>query len=131
MTEVINWELYSTLVGIGGVVFVLFLIGVALVVAAWLLATPLTLKFPRLVQHGGRLVTRWFGDFLEKERPVAKFEEKDISPYFWPQGKEPDSEEFFKLLNVFADSRLGQEKIFRCPGETFQACDRVKNSELI
>jgi len=57
---------------------VLFLVGVALVVAAWLLATPLTLKFPRLVQHGGRLVTRWFGDFLEKERPVAKFEEKDI-----------------------------------------------------
>jgi methionine sulfoxide reductase catalytic subunit len=73
---------------------VLFLVGVALVVAAWLLATPLTLKFPRLVQHGGRLVTRWFGDFLEKERPVAKFEEKDISPYFWPQGKEPDSEEY-------------------------------------
>jgi hypothetical protein len=66
---------------------VLFLVGVALVVAAWLLATPLTLKFPRLVQHGGRLVTRWFGDLLEKEKPVAKFEEKYISPYFWPQGK--------------------------------------------
>ena len=31
---------------------------------------------------------------LEKERPVAKFEEKDISAYFWPQGKEPDSEEY-------------------------------------
>jgi methionine sulfoxide reductase catalytic subunit len=73
---------------------VLFLVGVALVVAAWLLATPITLKFPRLVQHGGRLVTRWFGDLLEKEKPVAKFEEKDISPYFWPQGKEPDSEEY-------------------------------------
>jgi hypothetical protein len=76
---------------LGGLV--LFLVGVALVVAAWLFATPLTLKFPRLVQHGGRLVTRWFGDLLEKEKPVAKFEEKDISPYFWPQGKEPDSEE--------------------------------------
>jgi hypothetical protein len=48
----------------------------------------------RLVQHGGRLVTGWFRDFLEKEKPVAKFEEKDISPYFWPQGKEPDSEEY-------------------------------------
>ena len=44
--------------------------------------------------HGGRLVTRWFGDLLEKEKPVAKFQEKDISPYFWPQGREPDSEEY-------------------------------------
>jgi DMSO/TMAO reductase YedYZ molybdopterin-dependent catalytic subunit len=40
------------------------------------------------------LVAGWFRDFLEKEKPVAKFEEKDISPYFWPQGKEPDSEEY-------------------------------------
>jgi DMSO/TMAO reductase YedYZ molybdopterin-dependent catalytic subunit len=40
------------------------------------------------------LVTGWFRDFLEKEKPVAKFEEKDISPYFWPHGKEPDSEEY-------------------------------------
>jgi methionine sulfoxide reductase catalytic subunit len=79
-------------ISFGGLV--LFLVGLALVVATWLLATPLTLKFPRLVQHGGRTVTRWFGDFLEKEKPVAKFAEKDISPDSWPQGKDPDSEEY-------------------------------------
>jgi methionine sulfoxide reductase catalytic subunit len=101
---------------LGGLV--LFLIGIALVVAAWLLATPLTLKFPRLVQHGGRLVTRWFGDLLEKEKPVAKFEEKDISPYFWPQGKEPDSEEYRShLAQQFQNYKLKVSGLVENPVE--------------
>ena len=38
----------------------LFVIGVGLVVAAWVLATPFALKYPRLIQHGGRVVPRSF-----------------------------------------------------------------------
>jgi len=72
----------------------MFGIGVALIVAAWVLATPFTLKYPRLIQHGGRLITGWFRDIFEKAKPVAKFEEKDISPYFWPNGTGPDSEDY-------------------------------------
>jgi methionine sulfoxide reductase catalytic subunit len=72
----------------------MFGIGVALIVAAWVLATPFTLKYPRLIQHGGRLITGWFRDIFEKAKPIAKFEEKDISPYFWPNGTGPDSEEY-------------------------------------
>jgi len=72
----------------------LFVIGIALVAAAWLLATPLTLRYPRLVQHGGRLVMGWLRNLLEQLKPVANFEEKDISPYFWPNGTPPDSEEY-------------------------------------
>ena len=71
-------------------------IGVGLIVVAWVLATPLTLKHPRLVQHGGRLITGWFRDLFEKEKPVANFEEKDISPYFWPNGTGPESAEYRK-----------------------------------
>ena len=73
---------------------VLFAIGIGLVGVAWIRATPFTLKHPRLVQHGGRLVTGWLRGFLEKEKPIAKFEDKDISPHFWPNGTEPDSEEY-------------------------------------
>jgi DMSO/TMAO reductase YedYZ molybdopterin-dependent catalytic subunit len=76
----------------------LFLIGIALVVVAWLLATPFTLKFPRLVQHAGRLVTGWWLGSLEKEKPVANYGEKDLSPYFWPNGTSPDSQEYRKHL---------------------------------
>jgi methionine sulfoxide reductase catalytic subunit len=72
----------------------LFLIGIALVVVAWLLATPLTLKYPRLVQHGGRLVTGGWRDLLGKLKPVANYEEKDLSPYFWVNGTPPDSAEY-------------------------------------
>ncbi len=72
----------------------MFVIGGGLIVAAWVLATPLTLKYPRLVQHGGRLITGWFRDLFEKAKPVGNFEEKDISPYFWPNGTGPDSEEY-------------------------------------
>jgi len=72
----------------------MFGIGVALIVAAWVLATPFTLEYPRLIQHGGRLITGWFRDIFEKAKPVAKFEEKDISPYFWPNGTGPDSEDY-------------------------------------
>lgn len=72
----------------------MFGIGVALIVAAWVLATPFTLKYPRLIQHGGRLITGWFRDIFEKAKPVANFEEKDISPYFWPNGTGPDSEDY-------------------------------------
>ncbi|HKF05011.1 MAG TPA: cytochrome b/b6 domain-containing protein, partial [Candidatus Sulfotelmatobacter sp.] len=72
----------------------MFAIGIALVVAAWLLATPLTLKYPRRIQHGGRVVTGWFRYLFEKMKPVADFREEDISPYFWPNGTPPDSQEY-------------------------------------
>src|SRR5262245_63037127 len=36
----------------------------------------------------------WFRNLLEQLKPVANFKEKDISPYFWPNGTPPDSEEY-------------------------------------
>ena len=65
---------------------------------AWLLATPLTLKHPRKIQHIGRSIIGWLLDGIEKLRPVANYREKDISPYFWVNGTAPVSEEYKKLL---------------------------------
>ena len=64
--------------------------------AAWMAATPLTLKYPRKVQSIGRWVIGWLLDGLEKLRPVANYREKDISPYLWVNGTAPDSDEYKK-----------------------------------
>jgi len=74
---------------------------------AWMAATPLTLKYPRKIQHIGRWVIGWLLDGFEKLRPVANYQEKDISPYFWVNGTPPDSEEYKKHLQEgFRNYRL-------------------------
>ncbi len=65
---------------------------------AWMAATPLTLKHPRKVQHIGRWVIGWLLDGIEKLRPVANYQEKDISTYFWVNGTAPVSDEYKKHL---------------------------------
>jgi thiosulfate reductase cytochrome b subunit len=100
----------------GGVA--LFVIGIALIVAAWLLATPLTLKYPRLVQHGGRLITGWARGLLERAKPVAQYEEKDISPYFWLNGNLPDSDEYrLHLVESFRNYKLRVSGLVENPVE--------------
>jgi DMSO/TMAO reductase YedYZ molybdopterin-dependent catalytic subunit/thiosulfate reductase cytochrome b subunit len=100
----------------GGVA--LFMIGIALIVAAWLLATPLTLRYPRLVQHGGRLITGWVRELLERAEPVAQYEEKDISPYFWLNGNLPDSDEYrLHLVESFQNYKLKVSGLVENPVE--------------
>lgn len=84
-----------------------FAAGVVCVVAAWVGASPLTLKHPRFVQHAGRLLTGWTRNLFELLTPVARFRERDVSPYFWPNGTAPDSDEYRRLAAAdFADFRL-------------------------
>lgn len=84
-----------------------FLAAATVVGVAWILASPLTLRYPRRVQHAGRWITGWLSGAFERVRPVANFSEKDISPYFWPNGTEPHSAEFRRLeAGDFKDYRL-------------------------
>lgn len=78
--------------------FLVFALIFALTTIAWLLATPLTLKYPRKVQHIGRWIIGGILDRIEKLRPVANYSEKDISPYFWVNGTAPVSVEYKKHL---------------------------------
>jgi len=74
---------------------------------AWLAASPLTLRYPRKIQHLGRAVVGWAYDAMERMRPVAVYREKDISPYFWVNGTHPKSPEFLRLMEGnFRDYRL-------------------------
>ena len=85
----------------------LFAIGIGIVVMLWLVATPLTLRFPRVVQKAGRLLVGWMMAGMEHWRPSAEYSEKDISRFFWTNGTVPDSDEYARLkAGGFADFRL-------------------------
>lgn len=85
----------------------MFLVGVGVIVVAWVCASPFTIRYPRLVQHAGHFLTGWLSAIFERARPIAEFTKDDISPHFWVNGTEPQSEEFQKLReNDFRDFRL-------------------------
>lgn len=88
--------LYLGLAGIGVVV----LLNAFANWAAW--------KRPRAVQHAaGAIVSPVMRFLLDKAPPVAEFEQKDISPFFWVNGKLPTSDKWETMAaNQFKDYRL-------------------------
>jgi len=68
------------------------------VVVAWVAATPVTLRRPRSVQRLGSALIgpaqRWFEHV---DVSAGEYSEKDISPYFWHNGRYPDSSEYQSL----------------------------------
>jgi DMSO/TMAO reductase YedYZ molybdopterin-dependent catalytic subunit/thiosulfate reductase cytochrome b subunit len=87
--------------------FVVFIPAMLLVAVTWWLASPFTLRHARLVQRIGAFMGRPFGSVTQSWDPTSQLTEKDISPYFWPNGTMPTSGEFDALVkNNFADYRL-------------------------
>src|SRR3981081_703557 len=70
----------------------------AVVAAAWVVAAPVTIRPPRLVQHTGKFMVGWIKGLAEWWDPRSQLSEKDISPYFWPNGTMPHSAEFDALV---------------------------------
>jgi sulfoxide reductase catalytic subunit YedY len=71
-------------------------------------ATPFTIRHPRVVQRVGYALVGPFQRLLENldPRPGA-FTEDDISPYFWHNGRLPETVEYKELEeNDFKDWRL-------------------------
>lgn len=75
----------------------LYVLWMTVVVLAWCGASPLTLRYPRLVQRTGRCLVGWAKSLLEWADPRATYDEKDISPYFWPNGTLPTSQRYKSL----------------------------------
>ena len=88
--------------------FWLFAISMAVVVVGWVAATPLTLRRPRLIQRVGSALLGPVERLFEYVDPKpGQYTEKDISPYFWHNGRYPDSPEYGRLAeNEFADYTL-------------------------
>jgi DMSO/TMAO reductase YedYZ molybdopterin-dependent catalytic subunit len=86
----------------------LFAVAMVVVIAAWLWASPFTLRHPRVVQRAGFAligpVQRWFEHV--DARP-GEYTEADVSTYFWHNGAYPESDAYRALYEGgFADYRL-------------------------
>jgi DMSO/TMAO reductase YedYZ molybdopterin-dependent catalytic subunit/thiosulfate reductase cytochrome b subunit len=76
----------------------IFAPAMALVAVTWWLASPFTIRHARLVQMIGEFMMWPFNALTEWWDPDSQLTEKDISPYFWPNGTMPKSAEFDALV---------------------------------
>ncbi|MGD9895956.1 MAG: molybdopterin-dependent oxidoreductase [Candidatus Methylacidiphilaceae bacterium] len=85
---------------------------------AWFWASPFTIRHSRLVQKAGARLLGRFLDLGETLPPRIQYTEKDISPFFWPNGKLPHSGEFDRLVQEgFASYRLRIDGLVENPCE--------------
>ena len=78
---------------------VVFMLSMALFSVAWVVATPFTLRHPRVVQRVGfALIGPVQRLFEHVDATPGEYTEKDISPYFWHNGHYPDSDEYRAML---------------------------------
>ncbi|MBJ7400017.1 molybdopterin-dependent oxidoreductase [Mycolicibacterium sp.] len=75
----------------------LYLAWMAVVAAFWLVASPLTIKYPRTIQNIGKAMVGWLKKLLERSAPRATYSKDDISDYFWPNGTLPVTDEYRQL----------------------------------
>ncbi|MDQ2680810.1 MAG: molybdopterin-dependent oxidoreductase [Candidatus Eremiobacteraeota bacterium] len=94
----------------GSLGLILGCIGLALVVASWLIAHVVAWRFPRVVQRLHKMLIfplELSMSASERFNPHERYTRADISPYFWPNGKMPTSEQWKGLTeNGFRDYRL-------------------------
>jgi thiosulfate reductase cytochrome b subunit len=88
--------------------FGIFAISMTIVIVGWVAATPMTLRHPRWVQRAGYALVGPAQRFFEHvDAKPGTYTEKDISPYFWHNGKYPESPEYRALFDShFAGYRL-------------------------
>jgi DMSO/TMAO reductase YedYZ molybdopterin-dependent catalytic subunit/thiosulfate reductase cytochrome b subunit len=78
--------------------FAVFAASMAIVAITWVAATPLTLRHPRWVQRVGfALVGPAQRLFEHLDAKPGAYTERDISPYFWHNGKYPETPEYRAL----------------------------------
>jgi len=75
-----------------------FCVAMIVVISAWCLASPFTIKHARLVQRIGQAVTGPLMALGELGSPKTQYTEQDISPYLWLNGTMPNSDEFNALV---------------------------------
>jgi DMSO/TMAO reductase YedYZ molybdopterin-dependent catalytic subunit len=74
--------------------------GIGVVVLSWVMAHYVSWFHPRLLQHAQKSITYpLMLTTLNRLPPNENYSEKDISPYFWPNGKIPEREDWKQLAN--------------------------------
>ncbi|MDA9411825.1 MULTISPECIES: molybdopterin-dependent oxidoreductase [Bradyrhizobium] len=98
--------------------FPLFVIAMVVLTIAWLLASPYTIRHARLVQRVGAYTIGWIMGLAESWDARSQLTKHDISPYFWPNGTMPSSNEFDDLVaDEFAGYRLRIGGLVEAPRE--------------
>lgn len=88
--------------------FWIFSASMVVVIVGWVAATPFTYRHPRIVQKVGfALIGPAQRLFEHIDSKPGEYSEKDISPYFWHNGKYPETDEYEQLqAGAFTDYRL-------------------------
>ena len=88
--------------------FWVFAASMVVVILAWVAATPFTLKHPRIVARVGyALIGPLQRLFEHLDAKPGQYSENDISPYFWHNGKYPETPRYRALFDHnFEDYRL-------------------------
>jgi sulfoxide reductase catalytic subunit YedY len=95
-----------------------FGVGIAVVIVAWALASPFTIRYARFVQRAGERIIGPLKGLFEMWDTQTQYTEQDISPYLWPNGRLPDSDEFNALVKGgFADYKLRIDGLVENPCE--------------
>jgi sulfoxide reductase catalytic subunit YedY len=76
----------------------LFALAMTVMIGAWLVASPFTICHAGLVQRIGGFTIGWLKGAAEHWDARSQLTEKDISPFFWPNGTMPASKEFIALV---------------------------------
>ncbi|CAG9932067.1 molybdopterin-dependent oxidoreductase [Candidatus Nitrotoga arctica] len=98
--------------------FIIFCAAMLLVIVTWVLASPFTIKHARLVQKVGHTMIGPIKGMAEWWSPGTEYSEKDISPYFWLNGRLPDSDAFNALMkDDFANYSLRVSGLVENPRE--------------
>ena len=97
--------------------FGVFCFVMALIIVAWVAATPFTLRNPRLVQRiGFALVGPMQRLFEHVDATPGEYTEDDISPYFWHNGAFPTTDAYRHLYDSgFASWRLNVHGLVENP----------------
>jgi methionine sulfoxide reductase catalytic subunit len=94
----------------------IYAVAMTVIAVLWLIASPITVRYPRAVQKTGRWLVGWVKSHMEWIHPRATYAEKDISPYFWPNGTLPKSEQYRRLQNTnWSDYSLRIEGLVENP----------------
>ena len=98
---------------------ILGFIGIAVVVLSWVAAHYISWHFPRGLQHAQEAITRPVKLVtLDRLNPEEHYTKEQISPYFWPNGKMPEREDWKQLAaGSFKDYRLKISGLVKNPVE--------------
>lgn len=99
--------------------FAIFSVALLVLVAAWVAATPFTYRHPRVVQRVGyALIGPAQRLFEHIDAKPGQYTEKDISPYFWHNGKYPEGAAYLALqADEFRDYTLRVNGLVKNPVE--------------